>query len=354
MTAYRVHAEPPAGGSETHVSAHSGPAPDPLPDPAVDLAWSPGSAGTNIECGRSFFATWRPSPPAEDLLLLGASAYCVDKLEPRRTSADSWTRTLELSVPAARPELFAAAGLDATLAFLSGDRWQLRFDTTTSRPLDFLPATLDGLRAGAPVDVVSLFSGGLDSLCGVIDLLEQDTTARVGLVGHLDGGQATSRQELLHRRLADRYGPHRVPLYQLWLRPAPPRTAQIVPTPEPAEPTTRARSMLFITAALALASSAGPEVAVVIPENGYIGLNIPLTRAHNGSASTRTTHPHFLDRLSHAARAVGVTNPMLNPYRFATKGEMLAQSRNPVLLAELAPYSVSCSHAEAARMQQRP
>jgi hypothetical protein len=92
---------------------------------------------------------------------------------------------------------------------------------------------------------------------------------------------------------------------------------------------------------------------VYVPENGYIALNVPLTRARAGSASTRTTHPRYLALLHDAAAASGVPNPLVNPYEFKTKGEMLRDSRNQDLLRELAPLTVSCSHPEAARWQQR-
>lgn len=203
------------------------------------------------------------------------------------------------------------------------------------------------------VDAVSLFSGGLDSLCGVIDLLESDDDVTVALVSHYDGGQATSKQRWLFERLSDDYGADRVLLRRLWLRPASPNPRQSVLTPDVLETTTRARSVLFIAAALALASHCGPDVPVHVPENGYIALNVPLTRARSGSASTRTTHPHFFALLREAMAAAGVTNPIVNPYGLSTKGEMLQTSSNPTLLKELAPYTVSCSHPEAARMQER-
>ncbi|MEW2384692.1 hypothetical protein AB0873_21745 [Micromonospora sp. NPDC047707] len=80
---------------------------------------------------------------------------------------------------------------------------------------------------------------------------------------------------------------------------------------------------------------------------------MPLTRARTGSASTRTTHPHFLARLTQSCRALGLDNPIINPYRLMTKGEMLAACRNPRLLARLAPHSVSCAHPETPRWRGR-
>ncbi len=92
---------------------------------------------------------------------------------------------------------------------------------------------------------------------------------------------------------------------------------------------------------------------VYVPENGFIGVNVPLTRARVGSLSTRTTHPHFMDRLAHATTSLGVANPVHNPYRLKTKGEILAESRNSALLRRLAPMSLSCAHPETARFAKR-
>ena len=175
----------------------------------------------------------------------------------------------------------------------------------------------------------------------------------LGLVAHYDGGQASSKQVALHSRLAAHYGPGRVVLRRLWLRPAADHPARQVPALPVVETTTRGRSFVYLAAALALASACGPDIPVYIPENGYIALNVPLTRARAGSASTRTTHPHYLEMLGRFAAYAGVANPIVNPYGHATKGEMLRRSRNPGLLRALAPDTVSCSHPEAARMQQR-
>jgi 7-cyano-7-deazaguanine synthase in queuosine biosynthesis len=204
------------------------------------------------------------------------------------------------------------------------------------------------------VDAVSLFSGGLDSLCGVIDLLESDSTLRLGLVAHNEGAKASPTQRALRDELVQHYGADRVILHQLYLRPAPPHPSQRVVARKAVETTTRGRSFLFLSAALALASAAGEGVPVYVPENGYIALNVPLTRARGGSFSTRTTHPHFFELFSAFVRSLGIDNPIVNPYRWRTKGEMCARSANAALLRKLARLTISCSHPEAARYQQRP
>jgi hypothetical protein len=102
--------------------------------------------------------------------------------------------------------------------------------------------------------------------------------------------------------------------------------------------------MLFISygAVAASALTAGQTTTeLIIPENGLISINAPLTFCHIGSLSTRTTHPHFIASLQRVLDAVGLNVSLVNPYGFKTKGEMLAQCRNRVV-ESLAPDSYSC------------
>lgn len=201
-------------------------------------------------------------------------------------------------------------------------------------------------------DAVSLFSGGLDSLAGVIDALESGQ--RLTLVGHHDSSLTVNKQDELYRCLRSRYGEDRVSLRKLFLRPASPGPGQSRPLPKARENTTRSRSLLFIAAGIAIADGLGPELPLLVPENGFIGINVPLTAARAGSLSTRTTHPLFLSRVGSILERLGLAHLIENPYRLMTKGEALAASPNAELLAELAPRSVSCSHPEAPRWRKRP
>jgi hypothetical protein len=305
--------------------------------------------GSEIEWLPTFFHTWRPSPSGEALLALAMGAHVVDKVTSRAATDDAWTRDLSLSIPV--PDGFDPTPFAAPLSFLSGDRWQIGGYPSQARPFALSVDVDLGLAQELQADAVSLFSGGLDSLAGVIDFLERNPKSTLALVGHYDGGKASSRQQELWSELALVYGAERIPFRRLWCRPGP-RTVALNLTP--VENTTRGRSFLFIAAALAIAESIGPGVPVIVPENGYIALNVPLTRARVGSLSTRTTHPHYLGMLADAARAVGIFNPITNPYEFKTKGEMLAESANRPLLERLAPMSISCSHPEVGRWDDLP
>jgi 7-cyano-7-deazaguanine synthase in queuosine biosynthesis len=323
------------------------------PDDVHLLDWAPARTTATIQTGDTgpeFFAGWRPPRAAADLLLLGASVYCADKTTRRRGTPDSWTRNVTLRLPVGDTAAWQTAGFDSALRFLTGDLWEIQPYDSRRHPLAGVAGVPTADRpVGLDVDGVCLFSGGLDSLCGVIDLLENDPEQRLCLLSHHEGGQASTAQQLLLDELSEHYGAERIVSRRLYLRPAPANNHQARPLPRPRENTTRSRSLLFLSAALALAGAEGPAVPVYVPENGFIGINVPLTRARVGSASTRTTHPHFMRLLATVAAAIGVSNPVINPYRLRTKGEVLAESRNAELLHRLAPLSVSCSHPETAR-----
>jgi hypothetical protein len=79
-------------------------------------------------------------------------------------------------------------------------------------------------------------------------------------------------------------------------------------------------------------------------ENGLIALNVPLTPSRRGSCSTRTMHPYYLNLMRQTLQALGVPNPILNPYALKTKGECLVECKSIDALKDVAFDSVSCSH----------
>ena len=163
------------------------------PDDVRVLDWAPGDQAATVktgETGPEFFAGWRLPRPAADLLLLGAGVYSADKTTARRGEPDGWTRSMRLRLPVADPDTWAAAGWDTTLRFLTGDRWRIEVYPSGRHPLSGVRG-VPASQVGLDLDGVCLFSGGLDSLCGVIDLLEDDSDRRLCLLSHHEGGQAS-------------------------------------------------------------------------------------------------------------------------------------------------------------------
>lgn len=278
------------------------------------------------------------NPIALDFLLLASAVYALDKSFSRDASTDGWTRTFSLTTPVSdqAPWRTARPHLVETLHFLTGDNWALKFTPQNAQVLR--PERTRGRRSSASTvqlggDSVCLFSGGLDSLVGAIDLLES-STARILLIGHHDGdmGGPFGDQRAILGRLRAAY-PRRISSVLV-------RIGQMGGG---TEMTLRGRSLLFIALGVFAAGALGSTISVVIPENGTIALNVPLTPSRRGSCSTRTAHPDYLHKLGCALEQLGLRNPILNPLSMKTKGEVVAQCLNPQLLREIAPLSVSCA-----------
>ena len=286
---------------------------------------------------RELWAVPSPGGPEVSAFLRAAlGVWAADKLISRRTAADAWTRRIVLHLPLSSAWRGLEGRFAALLNFLTGDEWTLKGRTG---PVDL------GLAGVWPhswrPQAVVLFSGGLDSLAGAIDLLE--ASQRLVLVSHYDFGQLAAAQQTLAAALEDHYGPER--LHHLTLR---------VQLPEAPELSLRSRSLLYLALGLAAAAAFGEETPLLLPENGWISLNPPLTLNRLGTYSTRTTHPYFLQQLTGLWRDAGLPQPLLNTYQHLTKGELLSQCRNLDLLKKLFPRATSCARPVASRWRGRP
>lgn len=258
-----------------------------------------------------------PTVRAWDFLSIALAVYGADRFIPRGTSPDGWTRVIALEMEVVEPEPWSAqaAPLADALRFLTGDIWHVSFRAGGQRPPDFLRSVTDR-------DCACLFSGGLDSLIGAVDLTAAGR--RPILVS-----QASPKEGSIQRNLATRIGlgQHRFEGRV---------TERAV---SPYEPSSRSRSVVFFAYGALAAPGLGGELFV--PENGLISINPPLTRRRVGSLSTRTTHPHFVSSIQTVFDSVGLGVMMVNPYRCKTKGEMLDECADP-LIAEICAASYSC------------
>lgn len=286
----------------------------------------------------------RPPAPAIDLLLLAGAAYVADKRVARSETPDRWTRRFTLSLPTENQSTWQRIErrMSRLLGFLSGDEWILKFRNGTTQLRQYPePLKLE------TYDAVTLFSGGLDSCVGAIDLLEEGK--RVILVGHYDALHTKVDQEKVFEPILQQYR-DQVKLIQVRLRPALRRTGQEYPlTTGVKENTTRTRSLVFLSLGTAVAATIGESVPLYVPENGFISINTPLITARLGSLSTRTTHPFTIDAFREIVRELGLSNEVRTPYETVTKGEMLQRCKNKRLLRTVAAMTVSCSHPEAGR-----
>lgn len=283
-----------------------------------------------------------PSETSVDLALLAATVTAADtRISRSRNAQDLWTREIALYIPVSEPVLWNSqiGLLSKLLNFLTGDRWSLHFRerpeiegglvSESTKPRTINPTS------------VCLFSGGLDSFIGAIDLLSQGGTPL--FISHYWDSITSKYQkecsDLLSVRFNQEFGHVRA---RVGFR------KETIEGDE-GENTLRGRSFLFFSLATLAADAAGGPMEINVPENGLISLNVPLDPLRVGALSTRTTHPYYMARYNELLHNLGIDAYLFNPYAFMTKGEMARQCRDQTYLRQHAENTMSCSSPQSTR-----
>jgi len=266
-----------------------------------------------------------------DFLSLALSVIAADLYCMRDKSSDGWTRVISLEVEVIDSRFWNTQknAMEKALSFLTGDIWSIVFSGNICRST--IPVPTKRTKRVVEGDCVCLFSGGADSLVGAIDLVA--TGNKPVFVSQVAQGDKTKQSDF--SKAID------VSLSHLQLTHA-------VDANGPSERSQRARSILFLAYGLLAASYLSDldnrrKVKLIVPENGFISINVPLTPLRLGSLSTKTTHPYFIRQIQNIWNASGFSVEIVNPYQFKTKGEMFTECKNQELLKQLAFQSTSCS-----------
>lgn len=290
----------------------------------------------------------RPSETSAELALLAAAITAADTRISRRAEAqDAWTREIDLHLPVRDVTLWSGRArlIKTILDFLTGDRWNVHFRARLPDTCDLVPAPTK-LRTANPT-AVCLFSGGLDSFIGAIDLLAADQALM--LVSHYWDSITSRHQTYCAEVLKKRYPG--APIHHVRARVGFPTDTVDVAN---VEDTLRGRSFLFFALATMAADAIGRDVVVHVPENGLISLNVPLDPLRLGALSTRTTHPFYMARFGQLLRELGLSARLENPYAFMTKGQMAKNCSDQTFLQKEAAHTMSCSSPAARRYDQDP
>lgn len=278
-----------------------------------------------------------PSERAIDFALVAATVLAADTRVSREALAqDGWTREIEICVPVADPALWTSQTslLQTTLNFLTGDKWTMQFRARAPSRAVLVPMT-ENLRTANP-DSVCLFSGGLDSFIGAIDLFASGATPL--LISHYWDGITSQHQKMCAKRMKERF-----PAAELNHNRARVGFPKDTVDESPVEDTLRGRSFMFFALAALAADAIGGDITIHVPENGWISLNVPLDPLRLGSLSTRTTHPFYMARMNELLGAIGIRAHLLNRYAFQTKGQMAQGCADHDFLAAYAQETMSCS-----------
>ena len=287
-----------------------------------------------------------PSEIGIDLLVVAAHVHAADtRISRVEQSQDSWTREIRLVVPVSDPARWGAAisTLTKALNFLTGDQWTIGFRMRPNRFATIAKQAPPSLLT-PPFDSLSLFSGGLDSLIGAIDLLHARSTPL--LVSHFGEGATSDAQRKLFAGLKKQYANLAFDRLRIGMT-----FDKGLVKDVGSENSTRGRSFLFFALGVFAGTGLGNGFVLRVPENGLIALNVPLDPLRLGSNSTRTTHPYYMARWNELLTELGIDGRVENPYWDKTKGEMASACANKALLLELAPHSLSCAHPANARWQ---
>jgi 7-cyano-7-deazaguanine synthase in queuosine biosynthesis len=280
---------------------------------------------------------------ARDLLRIGQAAFLADRAFRRGKHLGQRTRRLRVIVPVEDPKCCtgAVAQINQLATFVSNDEWEFEFVKLHQAKSRAVRYDL------APNTCISLFSGGLDSLCGAAAALKRGdcpifvthsppANERVsGAVSRLTkelGLSVPSHQVVgFHFQASDRARDGRRRLFP--------------------ERSRRTRPMFYLCLAGAVALECGVS-RIYLNENGVLAINLPLNFNFHGSQISRHAHPETLRRFKSlllkfwdGKEAPSVINPFINQ----TKGEQLS-ILGPA--SSLAAETISCEYAghQIARM----
>ena len=264
-----------------------------------------------------------------DLFYLSTVVYGIDRAVSRHIcSIDGWSRELNVTMKLQHSELFNAHKdlIDRMLSFLTGDIWTIDYEHVDMPAMRVanLPE-MDG-----DYGQVNLFSGGMDSFIGAIDYLAAPHQGKLCLISHYDYKMKGPLED--QNNALDALESYASDFYHL------PSVAVFPITSN--EKTCRSRSFVFISIASLVASY--KQIKIVVPENGSVSLNFPLSPSRRAACSTRTTHVLFIKQLIELLVSLGSPIDIENPYEFDTKGAMVRNCNNRDLLLATVNSTNSC------------
>ena len=280
-----------------------------------------------------------------DLLEIATYVFCADRLILRgnKTSVEyhGWSRLFHFAIKVRDWDFWntieVKEKLKEALVFMSGDHaYHFTFQPGHS-------TQPSGLFDGEEFQIESqqnrkiiLFSGGLDSLAGIVSDLE-DSSDQLCLVSHRSGQPATAKtQDQLVEELKRCY-PDRIKYYKF--------NCSLHGIGRKEE-TQRTRAFLYSSIAYALAYALSQR-EIFVYENGVTSINFPTQQNQMNARASRTTHPKtiaFLENLFHLFTETNQPRvKIVTPFLWKTKTDIF-HILNRVGRKDLISSTVSCSH----------
>ncbi len=277
-----------------------------------------------------------------DLIEIATYVYIADQAVSRggdgvEEVGANWRRSLSFEVPVRCPDFWRATRvttvLQGTLSFLSEDEYEFRFHQMKKPPALDRYLRFSEARDGTAPKQVILYSGGIDSLGGVIQ--EAVVNKRHSLVvRHRSTSKLEVRQRLLQQMIAEKAG-DTAPVHI---------TVDINKAKElNHEYTQRSRSFLYASLAATIAKTCGLS-GIRFFENGVVSLNLPVSHQVVGARATRTTHPRVLNGFQDLFTLVAEQPfSVTNGFQWLSKADVIKVIARAGC-AGLLEYSQSCTH----------
>ena len=273
-----------------------------------------------------------------DLLDIASAVFGSDRLAPRpngfKARSLNWARQLHLELPVRNPDLWnertTIDNLRDVLEELTGDLWSFEFYYSVPAP------TVSQLRFRLKPQPVALFSGGLDSLAGALDLLVHEKHPGLRLVSVSSNSHIRNVQTATFHALREKTGAN-LEQFQFQINHRRPTFPSGVDKTSASEHIAskrnlkeqgrrqRARAFFYFVIATILARRTQTD-RIYILENGVTSLNLPINPVLSSTRVTRTTHPLVLIAFERFIRAI-LNWPAFRvelPYLLRTKAELVA------------------------------
>ncbi|NHM28098.1 hypothetical protein G7K71_14135 [Desulfofundulus sp. TPOSR] len=276
-----------------------------------------------------------------DLLEIAAYVFAADRMI-KRGEIDSleyhaWARSFHFFVKVRDFEFWQKPNiqnkLNEALSFMTGDlEYKFTFQPGHSTP----PTSLFDKKEfkvehGRNTSII-LFSGGIDSLVGAIERLEQ-TNDLICLVSHITQPGTKKTVAQLFKALEEHY-PNRVRHYSF--------NCSLTGSNKAREETQRTRAFLYTSIAFALACAYSQKEFFVY-ENGVTAINFPRRQYLMNARASRTTHPKTIALLEDLfSEMEGSRVRIRTPFLWKTKTDVLTLLKK-YRRERLITSTVSCS-----------
>ena len=277
----------------------------------------------NLRTGIADFSKYFPDPTSleKDLIILASTIYACD-LAFKRGEREEITRSIEVTIPVVNFHAFERLNdqLVQILWLLSHDNWIINF--TQLKTSESQEQQREWKQS---VGKTLLFSGGLDSLAGAVDLMDEFGVEAVQLASHITANPTTrSSQQNLIDYLKNHYKAE--PDWVVIRTGGRKNKGFDFPSDDAREETQRTRSFMFLTIAALAARRRGKSELVMIAENGQMAIHLPLSASRIGAFSTHTAHPEFVHEVgNYFTNLLRFPIEISNPYLYNTKAETISK-----------------------------